>query len=284
MTNRQSVEEKNPGSPFLLRTGWRSDLAESSFGVRAYGLREVMSSGLIDCHACLEDWLLIHFHTPAEVTLAHTTRRLAQPSLVFWAPGQGPVYGNARGAWTHSWLHCAGKQVRPILQRCGLRAGEPVPAPEELVTEEVIRALHDEMTFEPKPDCRVIRNLVENWLIRLQRGANRPHDYSPKLWKVKQRLETRPDEVLTLAEMAGMAGSSVSHFCTQFREQFGLPPGRYQLRCRMEQARYLLRVRRQRVNEVANALGYADAFVFSKAFRRETGMSPREYREGGCTT
>jgi len=262
-----------------MRTGWPGPKEkEAGLDVRAYGLRERMPPGVIDCHRSLPDWLIIHFHDPAEVRLRGRTQWLKQPALVFWGPGDGPIYGNREAEWTHSWLHLVGSQVKPLLLDCGLRVGEALPAPEMHLTDETFRALHEERSFEPEPDERLLRNLVESWLVRLRRVARRPREFSPALRKVKQRLETRPEEMLSLEQMAELAGLSVSHFCAEFRRQFAMAPGRYQARCRIGRARYLLGVRRQQVQEVAAALGYADAFTFSKAFKREIGVSPREYR------
>jgi AraC-like DNA-binding protein len=41
----------------------------------------------------------------------------------------------------------------------------------------------------------------------------------------------------------------------------------------------LLRASTLPVNSIAWSLGYADASAFSRAFRRWSGMTPREWRE-----
>jgi len=266
--------------PLIVRTGW--DAKESpanGFHVRAYGFHEVMPPGLIDCHHSLSDWLLIHFHSPAEIILHGNRRRIPEPSFVFWPAGQSPVYGHRTEPWAHSWIHLLGREVGPLLRRCQLVAGRPISAADLLATESAFQAIHHERTFESQPDSRILRNLMENWLLRIQRPPKYPGESSASIFQVKQRLETRPAEALSLHDMAQLAGSSVSHFCAEFRRFFGESPGRYQLHCRMDQARYLLRVRRQRVKEVAATLGYADPFIFSKAFKRATGRTPRAYRE-----
>ena len=49
---------------------------------------------------------------------------------------------------------------------------------------------------------------------------------------------------------------------------------------RYRQACKLLAERGTRISEVAYALGYNDVANFSRAFKRWSGKTPREYREG----
>ncbi len=50
---------------------------------------------------------------------------------------------------------------------------------------------------------------------------------------------------------------------------------------RMNQAVYLLRDENRRIGEIADALGYADMYTFSKMFKRSMGLSPKSFREKG---
>lgn len=45
----------------------------------------------------------------------------------------------------------------------------------------------------------------------------------------------------------------------------------------MEEAKHLLVHSRMKVKDVANYLGYQDSLYFSKVFKKETGVSPKEY-------
>jgi len=265
--------------PFVVRTGWdQARNPNATFYIQTYGWNEPMPPGLVDCHRALTDWLLVHFHDPVEIKGKRNGQQFSDARLILWGPGDGPLYGHRTESWRHSWMHLGGR-VPAMLKRCGLKPGQPWKAPESIVTEEAFRAIHHERAFEPHPHPVILENLVTNWLLRLQRVAHGTADLPHGLREVKHRLETRPEEWLDLAAMAELAGLSVSHFCAEFPRQFGEAPGRFQQRRRMEEARYILRIRKWRVSEVAEALGYADAFAFSKAFRKENGQSPRAYRE-----
>ncbi len=60
----------------------------------------------------------------------------------------------------------------------------------------------------------------------------------------------------------------------------GLPPIRYLTHWRMEMAKTQLRETSRSVAQVAYAVGYESEEAFSRAFKREVGLSPTPWREG----
>ena len=68
------------------------------------------------------------------------------------------------------------------------------------------------------------------------------------------------------------------HFCRAFKKAFGLPPMAYQQQLRTQAAATLLRETPLRIGEIARRTGYSDVYAFSKAFRRNTGLSFRAFR------
>ena len=67
-------------------------------------------------------------------------------------------------------------------------------------------------------------------------------------------------------------------FFRLFARCFGVPPARYVLQ-RRAAAQRLLRETERTLEDIGRSLGFADAFHFSKAFKRVTGVSPREFRK-----
>jgi AraC family transcriptional regulator len=58
----------------------------------------------------------------------------------------------------------------------------------------------------------------------------------------------------------------------------GIPPSQYQIKLRMDAARRLLRETKKSVITVANDVGYSNPSHFAQLFRKETGLSPTDYR------
>ncbi len=94
--------------------------------------------------------------------------------------------------------------------------------------------------------------------------------------RVADFIEEHLAENVRLAELAALADLSPYHFARAFKTSFGQPPHRYHLGRRIEHAKALLPG--HSVTEVALAVGFAETSSFSAAFRRVTGVSPREFR------
>ena len=80
------------------------------------------------------------------------------------------------------------------------------------------------------------------------------------------------------AELARHAGVSLRVLERRFREAFCLSPQQYLRRLRVRMACHPLVYSEQSIAEVAAAHGFCDQSHFGREFRRETGMTPREYR------
>ena len=84
----------------------------------------------------------------------------------------------------------------------------------------------------------------------------------------------------TVTELARQVGLSEYHFIRVFREVMGVTPGQYIIGARMNHAKYLLHATAMPVTEIGSMVGYASESMFSAAFRRTQGITPREYRNG----
>jgi AraC family transcriptional regulator len=85
-------------------------------------------------------------------------------------------------------------------------------------------------------------------------------------------------EDFDLARLAALVGLSKYHFHRLFNSAIGLSPSRYHTNLRMELARRLLRETKKSVVEVAFEMGYSNPGHFAQLFRRQTGLSPSDYR------
>jgi AraC-like DNA-binding protein len=87
-------------------------------------------------------------------------------------------------------------------------------------------------------------------------------------------MHRQPEGSWTLAEMAGIAGMSVSSLRAAFQESTGSSPASVRNSLRLAHAYERLRPGARTVAEVAAELGFCDPFHFSKAFKREFGFPP----------
>ena len=80
----------------------------------------------------------------------------------------------------------------------------------------------------------------------------------------------------SLAEMAALSRMPVETFRKRFVSEVGMPPQSYQLYCKMERAKTLLK-EGYSVRQAGVEVGMNDPYHFSKTFKNIVGMSPSSY-------
>jgi len=93
-----------------------------------------------------------------------------------------------------------------------------------------------------------------------------------------RRLADGLSEPLSMPALAESLGVGYEFFRKTFRRRMGLAPMEYRIHRRVDRARELIVQRGLSNREIADRLGYADAFVFSKQFKRIVGESPQAFR------
>lgn len=73
---------------------------------------------------------------------------------------------------------------------------------------------------------------------------------------------------------------SVSYLSSLFKKKTGLPVHKYVTQKRLAAAKHLLKFTPDTITEVAAQIGYRDVYHFSYTFKKNMGMSPKEYRDG----
>jgi len=98
---------------------------------------------------------------------------------------------------------------------------------------------------------------------------------------VADRIARNPSLRLSVDEMAEEAHTSPRNFRREFRLVAGASPIAFVNRCRLEEARALLRGTDKSVTQIAFLVGFEDSAYFARAFRRDEGVSPSAYRARG---
>ncbi len=87
------------------------------------------------------------------------------------------------------------------------------------------------------------------------------------------------DAGLTVLELAGQAGMSEVHFRRLFRRVYHVSPLQFITSQRIRRAKELLIDGSLTIGQVADAVGYASVYYFSRIFKQVTGLTPSGYRQ-----
>ena len=99
-----------------------------------------------------------------------------------------------------------------------------------------------------------------------------------RMESIRGYIDEHFHEDLSLTAVADLFFFNRSYFSTIFKSHVGKSFSDYLADIRMERAKALLADPANKVQEVAERVGYHDASYFARAFKRKTGFAPEEYR------
>jgi len=119
--------------------------------------------------------------------------------------------------------------------------------------------------------------LAELYQIRTHSGSleSLKVQIDPAIEYMTQHFHEHDLECSYLGEICDM---SYSYFRRIFTSVYKMPPIKYLTRIRMNYACELLRNGSYPISEVAAMSGYDNIYYFSRVFRKETGLSPSDYK------
>ena len=98
-----------------------------------------------------------------------------------------------------------------------------------------------------------------------------------KLSRALASIHDEPERKWKVAEMGELAGMSRSVFAKRFSSVMGESPMDYLRSWRMHLARLTLEKGDITITKLANDIGYQSEAAFRSAFRKKTGLTPRDY-------
>lgn len=120
------------------------------------------------------------------------------------------------------------------------------------------------------------RSLRTQWETNL---STKGHKLQEMLEAARVYIDENYNTDISLSDIAGYVYISTSHFARAFKKYYDISPIQYLLSVRIEKARQYLEETNLKVGEIASAVGFSAQQRFNDIFRKQTGMSPSEYRQ-----
>ncbi len=154
-----------------------------------------------------------------------------------------------------------------------------------------VRFAGNELTSGRPPSPVVASRLSELLLIEAVRSYSETHEGEDMSWligfndpQIGRALSLIHDDVAAPWSIEGLAKAAAlsrTAFIDRFTALVGMPPIRYLSHWRLQTARTALRGGGQSVAQTAHNVGYGSEEAFSRAFKREFGISPALWRDRG---
>jgi len=134
----------------------------------------------------------------------------------------------------------------------------------------------------------MVSRLLDLLLVVILRRWATSHDSLPgwvasasdeRIARAVAAIHSDPARKLSNAELAAIAGMSVSSFAERFKQVMGSGPGAYLRAWRLDQAAEALLHSSAPIDAIADRVGYASKEAFSRAFQARFGQPPSVWRD-----
>jgi AraC-like DNA-binding protein len=185
--------------------------------------------------------------------------------------------------WTIVWAHAIGTELKHFLRQLGVSARSPklrlsADGADQLEFNRVWQIGEEGYSMPHLVASASAFRFVLSEMLRLKLKSRAPKQEEDVVRRAADWMRSNVEARVTLEEVARVAGVSISHLSTLFREKMGYPPIDYFTRLKIQRACLMLDTTSARIKEVAAKVGFTDPYYFSRAFRQVMGVSPRAYR------
>lgn len=183
--------------------------------------------------------------------------------------------------WTIWWVHLDGANLPQWLEALGATT-TPVTIDIPNITQPVnliagiVVTMESDTTVPGLTECAALAWQLLAHLALNQRDIRA--DSSEPVRQAQDYLRAHLTEPFRAQDLADAVGLSSSHLTAVFRQSTGTSPLQYLTLNRMARARELLTLTDLTVHEIATAVGYSDAYYFSRVFRRIHATTASDYR------
>lgn len=219
-----------------------------------------------------------------------TVRDTAEPGLEYY-PQADDVYlleagkdhyyfSDAEEPWEKIFVNFSGPVAEGLADAYGLSGKIFYQGMSELKPE--FLAIYEMMTNEELPERYILEQveMIIHKIFRVLGQYSREwQQESGEIQRVRRYLDEHVGQLVSIQELAESIYRSPDYLIKHFKKEVGMTPYQYLLKRKMVVAERLLRDTMLPVKEVAEHLGYEDAHYFSGLFKKEKGVSPKQFRK-----
>lgn len=216
---------------------------------------------------------------------ASGVKEITPGNVVILFPGVWHRYRPADGEyWTYHWVHFDGNLTSEIFEGEKLTPQNPIL--QTGLNESLLHAfltLWDRGQSEPLGYQQLlIASVIEilGIVFAAHRAGPDPDRQSTIAREASQIIEQHVESPLDMKDLASSLYLSYDRFRHIFKQHTGMAPYQYQLEVRISRAKLLLTGTPLSVKEIAAQLQFEDPYHFSRIFKKKTGVSPSQWREG----
>lgn len=247
----------------------------------------------VGCERCLPDYVVeretfdlqaLEFVAEGQgrLTLGGETMDLRPGAIFSYGPGVAHrIENHSRHPMLKYFLDVGGPQAESLFPQPSSREGRMIQMGDLGEMVEMFEMILKQASRNSGQVQKVCSLLVEALLLRVREEASRPQTRDPRARatyeRVRRHLQEHYLNLKSIQQLARETHLDMAYLSRLFRRFHGSSPYQHLTQLKMSHAASLLLHSGMLVKEVADALGFPDAFQFSKCFKRIHGISPDQF-------
>ena len=174
--------------------------------------------------------------------------------------------------WTFAWVkYLEDESTKPVMTALSPVTGEYQSAP---LKHAILGLYHNILTLQNKGAENLWVELIHKHVLLF----STPQVADERLWQLWSRVQQNLAHPWSIETLAAETNISTEHLRRLCQKQFGRSAKQQLLHLRMRKARILLTDKNNKIESVAQEVGYPNISAFSNAFKKFMGFSPSEMR------
>lgn len=236
----------------------------------------------IDRPQGLDDYTVLLFKQPLTVWYGGELVHTEGCTALIYDREMPQLYYSDEDDYLHDAVHFSGDELPWLATSLGLPLGQPIPVTGVQALSFLFRDIRACFTQASAHSESMIDLYLRILLFRLadsrKEDGSVPGPYYEQLVQIRQRLFAYPAEQFSVESQCERLHISVSRFQHLYKSYFGTSYVRDRISGRLEMARQLLAQTDDPVASIAEQCGYENTEHFLRQFKKENGISPRQYR------
>ena len=244
-------------------------------------------SPIKDIHSYAKDYHVLHYiqNGKGYFEFNGIIYTLYKGDMFYIPPNQeAHYYPDAKEPWTYTWFGFNGEKALDYLDLCHLSPSKPIFTS---IRDNSLNDYLHELVYSYNRvgylDMRCLGYVYIILAIMIEHAADAPRkNLTAKESHVKEAKEFISYNFqfpITVKDIADSVNLTTNYLSNIFQETLGLSPKQYLTKYRMDKACSLLMNPKAKVKDVALAVGYANQLHFSGEFKKNKGLSPKNYQD-----
>jgi AraC-like DNA-binding protein len=209
----------------------------------------------------------------------------ALQGFLLW-PGQVNTYvADGSAPWEYAWIEFDGMKARELVMQAGLKFTSPVYNAQNAEDREKMK---DELvyivTHAKNSPLELIGHLylfISALIDSSAKSENKPKSGIGDFYvhEAIAFIEQHYQDDISIEDIAAFCHLNRSYISKIFKTAMGIAPQDFLIGYRIKKSCELLNTSQLPIGDISAMVGYSNPLNFSRAFKRETGLSPRQWKK-----